>query len=83
MVALPSEGSSERLRRGARGRYAPPPQLFPLVLGAGANVQNGALAVERDADGGYLIRHRATGRLMARTADPATLQRLVSTLGGG
>ena len=82
MTAVRSQRGTKRLQRGARGRYAPPPQLFPLVLGAGASVDEAPLAIERDHDGAYLIRHRASGRLVARTADPATLQRLVSTLGG-
>ena len=82
MTAVHSGRARRRLQRGARGRYAPPPQLFPLVLGAGASLNDTPLAIERDQDGTYLIRHRITGRLMARTADPATLPRLVSTLGG-
>ena len=82
MAAVRSGRGTRRLQRGARGRYAPPPQLFPLVLGAGASLKDTPLAIERDEDGTYLVRHRITGRLMARTADPATLQRLISTLGG-
>ena len=82
MAAVRSERRTRRLQRGARGRYAPPPQLFPLVLGAGEGVQNAPLAIERTPEGAYLIRHRLSGRVMARTADPATLQRLISTLGG-
>jgi hypothetical protein len=38
------------------------------------------LLVERDPEGAYLIRQRESGRLVARTADSATLQRLVTTL---
>jgi glucose/arabinose dehydrogenase len=80
MVAVPARNDSQakRLRRGARGRYAPPQQLFPLT--AIAHEADGQWRIERDPDGAYLVHHRATGRLVARTADPATLQRLLMTL---
>ena len=73
-----SEGS--QLYRGARGRYAPPPQLFPLALAGALDRPDNPLLIERDADGLYLVRQRASGRLVARTVDPATLQQLLSTL---
>lgn len=70
------------LPRGARGRYAPPPQLFPLVPTAVMDFEHAHhLLIARDADGTYLIRHRDSGRLIASTADPATLQRLLMALG--
>lgn len=72
---------ADRLRRGARGRYAPPPQLFPLAITEAINATDGRLLIERDGEGGYLVRQRDTGRLVARTADSATLQRLLATLG--
>lgn len=77
------EREAGRLPRGARGRYAPPPQLFPLA-GAEPIALDGArhLAIERAVDGAYLIRRRDDGRLIARTADSATLQRLLMTLTG-
>lgn len=75
------EGERKRLRRGERGRYAPPPLLFPVAAGA-ASAWEERFAVERDPDGAYLVRQRDTGRIVARTADPATLQRLVATLAG-
>lgn len=83
MVAAPARNDSHvmRLRRGARGRYAPPQQLFPLT--AIAHEAEGRWRIERDPDGAYLVHHRATGRLVARTADPATLQRLLMTLTTG
>ena len=71
---------SGRLPRGARGRYAPPPQLFTLAATDPVNPGRGPLLVERDAEGAYLVRHRDSGRLIARTADSATLQRLLTTL---
>jgi hypothetical protein len=78
------EGERTRLRRGERGRYAPPPLLFPVVAGAAGPAADWEerFAVERDADGAYLVRRRDTGRIVARTADPATLQRLLATLAG-
>lgn len=83
MVAMPrDEYEPRQLRRGARGRYAPPPQLFPLVPVDLSARPDGPLLLERDPDGAYLLRQRETGRLIARTADPATLQRLLVTLGG-
>ena len=82
MVAMPrDEHEPRQLRRGARGRYAPPPQLFPLALVELATWRDSPLLIERDADGAYLLRQRETGRLVARTADPATLQRLLVALG--
>lgn len=75
-----SRWGGERLPRGARGRYAPPPQLFALAATDPVNPGRGPLLVERDAEGAYLVRHRDSGRLIARTADSATLQRLLSTL---
>ena len=81
MVAQPHGDRDEaRLHRGARGRYAPPPQLFPLALVGAIDRPDNPLQIERDADGFYLVRQRATGRLVARTVDPATLQRLLNTL---
>ena len=74
-----NERPDRRLRRGARGRYAPPPQLFPLAAADPISSASGRLRVERDADGAYLVRDR-DGRLVARTVDPATLQRLLTTL---
>ena len=71
---------ARRLRRGSRGRYAPPPQLFPLTTAEAAVASDTPLLVERGADGAYLIRRRDSGRLVACTADPATLQRLLTTL---
>lgn len=70
------------LSPGARGRYAPPPQLFPVITSVETVSPDGRLLIERDADGAYLIRHRASRRLVARTTDPATLQHLVTTLAG-
>lgn len=69
-----------RLQRGARGRYAPPPQLFPLALAGMVDRPDNPLQIERDADGFYLVRDRASGRLIARTVDPAMLQRLLANL---
>jgi hypothetical protein len=74
------DGAVRRLHRGARGRYAPPPQLFPLAFAGTIDRPDNPLLIERDADGTYVVRERATGRLVARTADPATLQRLLATL---
>ncbi len=71
------------LRRGARGRYAPPPQLFPLALVELTERPDTPYAIEREADGTYLIRQRDTSRLIARTGDPATLQRLLLALTRG
>ena len=83
MVAMPREEPEPRqLGRGARGRYAPPPQLFPLTTVDSSVRLDTPLLIERDPDGAYLLRQRETGRLIARTADPATLQRLLVTLGG-
>lgn len=78
------DGERKRLRRGERGRYAPPPLLFPVapVAAGAAPAWEERFAVERDPDGAYLVRQRDTGRIVARTADPATLQRLVATLAG-
>jgi hypothetical protein len=81
MVAQPQEERDEaRLHRGARGRFAPPPQLFPLALVGIIDRPDNPLQIERDADGFYVVRQRTTGRLVARTVDPATLQRLLATL---
>ncbi len=81
MVAQPREEQERiRLQRGARGRYAPPPQLFPLALAGTIDRPDNPLQIERDADGLYLVRHRASGRLVARTVDPAMLQRLLVNL---
>lgn len=82
MVAQPANDmGTGRLQRGARGRYAPPPQLFPLAFAGALDRPDNPLEIERDqADGTYAIRQRDTGRLIARTADPATLQRLLATL---
>lgn len=81
MVAQQHDDSEGRpLHRGARGRYAPPPQLFPLALAGAIERPDNPLQIERDADGLYVVRQRETGRLVARTVDPATLQRLLSTL---
>lgn len=83
MVAQPhEEHDNSRLYQGARGRYAPPPQLFPLALTGTVDRPDNPLQIERDADGFYLVRQRGTGRLVARTVDPATLQRLLATLSG-
>lgn len=83
MVAVSKVNQRERgLRRGARGRYAPPPQLFPLALVELTERPDSPFLVEREADGSYLIRQRETSRLIARTDDPATLQRLLLTLVG-
>ena len=71
---------ARRLRRGSRGRYAPPPQLFPLTAPDAALTGDTPLLVERGTDGAYLVRRRDSGRLVACTADPATLQRLLTTL---
>ena len=81
MVAAPAGDQHRRgLRRGARGRYAPPPQLFPLALVELTERPDSPYLVEREADGSYLIRQRDTSRLIARTGDPATLQRLLLSL---
>jgi len=81
MVAQPHEEHDNlRLHQGARGRYAPPQQLFPLALAGALDRPDNPLQIERDVDGFYLVRQRATGRLVARTVDPATLQRLLATL---
>jgi hypothetical protein len=83
MVAARAREQQQRgLRRGARGRYAPPPQLFPLALVELTERADSPYLVEREADGTYLVRQRETSRLIARTADPATLQRLLVALGG-
>lgn len=74
------DGEGAQLYRGARGRYAPPPQLFPLALAGSIDRPDNPLQIERDADGLYVVRQRETGRLIARTVDPATLQRLLTTL---
>lgn len=74
------ESEGAQLHRGARGRYAPPPQLFPLALAGALDRPDNPLLIERDADGLYLVRNRASGRLVARTVDPATLQQLLTTL---
>lgn len=75
-----NNGADGRLRRGTRGRYAPPPQLFPVAVTDALAATDGRLSLERDAEGAYLVRQRDTGRLIARTADSATLQRLLTTL---
>lgn len=81
MVAAPAENQrGHGLRRGARGRYAPPPQLFPLTLVELAERPDSPYLIEREADGSYLIRQRDSSRLIARTGDPATLQRLLLAL---
>jgi hypothetical protein len=80
MSVVTSGRGLKRLQRGARGRYAPPPQLFPLVPAEPGDPAGSGLLVERDPEGAYLIRQRESGRLVARTADSATLQRLVMTL---
>lgn len=81
MVAQQRDDSAEMpLARGARGRYAPPPQLFPLALAEALDRPDNPLQIERDAEGLYVVRQRETGRLVARTADPATLQTLLMTL---
>jgi len=77
-----TESEDPRLRPGARGRYTPPPQLFPLALVGAFDRPDNPLHVERDQDGLYLIRQRENGRLLARTADPATLPKLFATLLG-
>lgn len=83
MVAQPhNEPEAARLQPGVRGRYAPPPQLFPLAFADALDRPDNPLRVERDQDGTYLIRQRDSGRLIARTADPATLPRLFATLLG-
>ena len=83
MVAQPVTDSEDpRLRPGARGRYAPPPQLFPLALAGSFEPPDNPLHIERDQDGLYLIRQRESGRPLARTADPATLPKLFATLLG-
>lgn len=84
MVAQQQDASEgAQLYRGARGRYAPPPQLFPLALAGSIERPDNPLQIERDADGLYIVRQRETGRLVARTVDPATLQRLLATLTTG
>lgn len=84
MVAIENERTvPRRLPRGARGRYAAPPQLFPLSLDLDRGLTGDRLTIERDPGGVYLIRQRDTGRLVARTADSATLQRLLATLARG
>lgn len=81
MVAQPTnEPARGRLTRGARGRYAPPPQLFPLAFAGALDRPDNPLLIERDPDGAYAVRQRDTGRLVARTDDPATLQRLLDAL---
>ncbi len=75
--------AAARLQRGARGRYAPPPQLFPLVSTGTLDHTDSPLLIERDPDSAYVVRQRDTGRLIARTADPATLQRLLAALARG
>ena len=81
MVAQQRDDSAETsLARGARGRYAPPQQLFPLALAGALDRPDNPLQIERDADGLYVVRQRDTGRLVARTVDPATLQRLLTAL---
>ncbi len=83
MVAVSTGNQDERgLRRGARGRYAPPPQLFPLTLVDLTERPDSPFLIEREPAGTYLIRQRATSRLIARTDDPATLQRLLLALAG-
>ena len=81
MVAVSADNRrGHGLRRGARGRYAPPPQLFPLALVELTERPDSPYLVEREADGSYLIRQRDSSRLVARTGDPATLQRLLLAL---
>jgi hypothetical protein len=81
VAARAGDQQGHGLRRGARGRYAPPPQLFPLALVELAERPDSPYLVEREADGTYLVRQRDTSRLVARTGDPATLQRLLMALG--
>ena len=84
MVAVSAKHhSGQSLRPGARGRYAPPPQLFPLAPVTLTARTDSPYIVEREADGAYLIRQRGTSRLIARTGDPATLQRLLLALISG
>ena len=84
MVAAPAKNTSgQHLRPGARGRYAPQPQLFPLAPVTLAGRADSPYIVEREADGAYAIRQRGTGRLIARTGDPATLQRPLLALISG
>jgi len=84
MVAAPAKNhSGQHLRPGARGRYAPPPQLFPLAPVSLTERANSPYIVEREADGAYSIRQRGTSRLIARSGDPATLQRLMLALISG
>ena len=84
MVAAPTKNHrGQNLRPGARGRYAPPPQLFPLAPVTLTARTDSPYIVEREADGAYLIRQRGTSRLIARTGDPATLQRLFLALISG
>lgn len=81
MVAQQRDDSAAMsLARGARGRYAPPPQLFPLALAGALDRPDNPWRIERDAEGLYVVRQRDTGRLVARTVDPATLQRLLTAL---
>ncbi|MFN8517127.1 MAG: hypothetical protein U0841_32075 [Chloroflexia bacterium] len=74
VAARVGDGREQGLRRGARGRYAPPPQLFPLALVDLTERPDSPYLVEREADGTYLVRQRETSRLIARTGDPATLR---------
>ena len=84
MVAAPAKNTSGHyLRPGARGRYAPQPQLFPLAPVALTERADSPYIVAREADGAYAIRQRGTSRLIARTGDPATLQRLMLALISG
>lgn len=80
VAARVGDGQEQGLRRGARGRYAPPPQLFPLALVDLTERPDSPYLVERETDGTYLVRQRETSRLVARTGDPATLQRLLLSL---
>jgi hypothetical protein len=82
VAARAGDQQGRGLRRGARGRYAPPPQLFPLTLVEITERPDSPYVVEREADGTYLVRQRDTSRLIARTGDPATLQRLLLALTG-
>lgn len=82
VAARAGHGGSGGLRRGARGRYAPPPQLFPLALVELTERPDNPYLIEREPDGAYLIRQRDTSRVIARTGDPATLQRLLLALTG-
>ncbi len=79
-VTAANERDVRRLRRGARGQYAPPPQLFSVAVADPVASDSGRWRVERATDGAYLIHDRDGGRLVARTVDPATLQRLLTTL---